>query len=245
MKDYSNRVGERVVNKEGYEMLIVEYNNSLDVVIEFQDEYKHKTHVQYWNFKKGTPRNPYHKSVYGVGMLGIMSDGSKPCTSYGNSKDTREYIMWKNMILRCYDEKVQEEHPTYKGVTICKRWLIFANFLEDIKSLKGYDKWVNDNTYELDKDLLQQNVPNNEKVYSPETCCFIPRRDNSNECNVRTKSIKVIGENVKTSEKTRVFESTMDAERELGINHSNISKCCSGDKKYKTAGGYKWSYVEK
>jgi len=35
----------------------------------------------------------------------------------------------------------------------------------------------------------------------------------------------------------------MEAERETGISHSNISKVCSGAKWCKTAGGYKWEYA--
>ncbi len=38
------------------------------------------------------------------------------------------------------------------------------------------------------------------------------------------------------------WESTKDVERELKIHHSHISKCCKD--KLKTAGGYKWKYVE-
>lgn len=39
------------------------------------------------------------------------------------------------------------------------------------------------------------------------------------------------------------FESTIDAERELGINHSSISRCCENKPHYITAGGYKWKYL--
>lgn len=38
------------------------------------------------------------------------------------------------------------------------------------------------------------------------------------------------------------YGSTMEAERQTGINHSNISKCCRGVGRYKTAGGFKWEY---
>ena len=36
------------------------------------------------------------------------------------------------------------------------------------------------------------------------------------------------------------FEGLMDAERQLGIDPSSISRCCKG--KVKTAGGFKWKY---
>ena len=38
------------------------------------------------------------------------------------------------------------------------------------------------------------------------------------------------------------FQSSLSAEQTLGIDHSSIIKCCKG--KVKTAGGYKWRYVD-
>ena len=37
------------------------------------------------------------------------------------------------------------------------------------------------------------------------------------------------------------FPSTHEAERATGIDHSHISKCCNGKRKY--AGGYIWRYI--
>ena len=44
-----------------------------------------------------------------------------------------------------------------------------------------------------------------------------------------------------TDEYITTFASTAEAERVTQIPHQNISKCCTG--KLKTAGGYKWRYV--
>lgn len=40
-----------------------------------------------------------------------------------------------------------------------------------------------------------------------------------------------------------VYNSVREAERITGIGHSAISRCANKQKKYKTAGGFKWSYV--
>lgn len=40
----------------------------------------------------------------------------------------------------------------------------------------------------------------------------------------------------------REFNSTMDAERSLGINNTAISACCNKRKNYNSAGGYIWRY---
>ena len=65
-----NRIGERSFSNQGYEMLIIEYHNNKNVIIEFQDEYKAKARCSYIHFKNGQVNNPYHKSVYGVGFIG-------------------------------------------------------------------------------------------------------------------------------------------------------------------------------
>ena len=186
---------------------------------------------------------PYHKSVCGVGCLGLMSDGTRPRTKI-NGKRTREYEVWKSMLNRCYSEKSLKRNPTYKDCYVCDRWLCFANFLEDLPLIEGYELW-RDNPNQrisLDKDLKQQGIKN--KVYSLETCCFISSSDNNKERNKRKPnlSIKVYGVNVKTGEKTRVFNSIHEVERELGVNHGNISSCING--RCKTACGYRWYKVE-
>ena len=40
----------------------------------------------------------------------------------------------------------------------------------------------------------------------------------------------------------RIWDSVRDIERETGINHANISRCCNG--KYKTSGQFVWKYIE-
>ena len=35
-----NKIGEKNISNEGYEMKIIEYKNNKDIIVEFQDEYK-------------------------------------------------------------------------------------------------------------------------------------------------------------------------------------------------------------
>ena len=51
----------------------------------------------------------------------------------------------------------------------------------------------------------------------------------------RSKKVRCIEKNV-------IYEALREAERQLGIPATNISKACKG--KIKTAGGYHWEYVE-
>lgn len=83
-----------------------------------------------------------------------------------DGKKTKAYQVWRSMLQRCYDKKFHKDNPTYIGCSVCEEWLDFQNFAS----------WYVDHKYgnlgyQLDKDLL---VPNN-KVYSPDTCCLIPR----------------------------------------------------------------------
>lgn len=162
-----NRIGETNISNQGYEMKIVEYKNNKDVFVEFQDEYKAKTHTDYRHFKNGNVKNPYHKNVFEVACIGEGKYKTRE-----NGKITKAYGYWHNMIERCYEPYYLNEHSTYRDCTVCEDWLCFQNFA----------KWFYKHYYEisnermnLDKDILCKG----NKVYSPENCCIIPQRINS------------------------------------------------------------------
>ena len=88
-----------------------------------------------------------------------------------NGKQRKSYGAWKNMIRRCFDSKLQEEYPTYKGCTISDSFLNFSYFHEWCEDQIGYKE----KGFHLDKDIL---IKGN-KLYSPETCCFVPHDINT------------------------------------------------------------------
>ena len=76
------------------------------------------------------------------------------------------------MLKRCYSDECQKKHPTYKDCTVCEEWHNYSDFKE----------WFDNNYYEiegermaLDKDIL---VKGN-KIYSPNTCVFVPQNINT------------------------------------------------------------------
>ena len=158
-----NRIGETKCSIHGDLMKIVEYNTNKDIIVEFQDEYKTRVHTRYKFFIDGTVRNPYGKNMYGVAVVG---------TKY--SSHTKEYEVWNNILVRCFDEKYKEKYPTYKNVTCCEEWLLFENFYEWLHSQENFDKWINGKRWDVDKDIL---VKGN-KVYSPNNCCLVPNNVN-------------------------------------------------------------------
>ena len=78
----------------------------------------------------------------------------------------KSYGAWKNMIRRCFDERLQEKYPTYRGCSVSDYFLNFSDFHEWCESQIGY----REKGFHLDKDIL---VKGN-KVYSKDTCVFIP-----------------------------------------------------------------------
>ena len=173
MSKKTDRIGETNISNEGYVMKIVEYNNALDIIIEFEDEHKYRLHTQYSNFKKGKCKNPFFASVYGHGYLGTDKEGNTPNVNEfkdGKNVHTWEYQKWQGMLQRCFDNKLKERNPTYKDVTCCNRWLCYANFLEDLEILKQEYNWDDDIKLNLDKDILNKN----NKIYSLENCVLVP-----------------------------------------------------------------------
>lgn len=156
-----SRIGEKHKTNEGYEIEIIEYFRYSDITIKFENGYI-VTNNTYQNFKNGEIKNPYHPSVYGIGYNGVGNYKSKI-----NKENTLEYGIWFSMLTRCYDKKYNLKHPTYNKAIVCDEWHDFQVFGEWVKNnyVKG---WC------LDKDILFKN----NKIYSPDTCCFVPSEIN-------------------------------------------------------------------
>ena len=161
-----DRTGEEGYNKFGSKMIIVGYRSNVDIDIYFSEYNWTFKHVQYGNFKKGTIRCPYEPRYYGKGYLG---EGKYKVLENGKLK--KEYKIWHGVLMRCYDSKYQEKQPTYKGCEVEECLLNFQHM----------GKWIDENYYEvpgeemcLDKDILHKG----NKIYSRETCIFVPERIN-------------------------------------------------------------------
>ena len=94
---------------------------------------------------------------------------------------TISYKSWFNMINRCYSPSILKRRAGYMDCYVCEEWLIYENFKEwyDINFIEGY---------ELDKDFLQEGA--SVKVYSPETCTFLPKEINGFLTNKRVNKGK-------------------------------------------------------
>ena len=163
-----DRLGEEKLNNQGCPMKIIIYNNSSDITVEFQDDYKFRVNTIYANFKSGSIKNPYYPSVYGVGIIGIKYP------THINCKNTKEYHAWTEMLRRCFDEAHRNRQPTYKQVVCCEEWLLFENYYEWLHSQPNFDKWKSGYRWAIDKDILFKR----NKIYSPNACCLVPQNIN-------------------------------------------------------------------
>jgi len=148
-------------------MKIIRYRIASDMTIEFQDQDKYVTDTTYQNFKERKIKNPYDKSIFGIGCLGVGKYKAYDTDGY----KTREYNIWVSLLERCYSEKNRYKHKTYEGCHTCDDWHNFQNFAAWYEK-NYYD--VDDRRMHIDKDILI----NNNKLYSPETCLIIPQRIN-------------------------------------------------------------------
>lgn len=162
-----NKLGEVGINSKGTSMKIIAYRSSSDIDIEFLDDFHYiKKNQTYSNFKKGWIKNPYDKTVCGIGYIGV---GKHMARNSETHKLERIYQVWAALIDRCYHNK--EMYPAYfDKCEVCKEWhnyQVFAN-------------WYKENEYEcdgrlhIDKDILNPNC----NLYSPENCILVPQRIN-------------------------------------------------------------------
>lgn len=159
-----DKTGYKFITYQGYNAEVVEcFRNSNCTVLFYDDTNTTIFNVQFSHIKKRILKNPNHPVFYGVGFIGQGKH-----TTGTNGDCYKNCKCWIGMLERCYSDKYQLKKPTYIDCSVDERWHNFQVFAE----------WFENNYtqgFELDKDIL---VKGN-KVYSPETCCFVPREVNS------------------------------------------------------------------
>ena len=131
--------------------------------------YKGKQHILHNNVK----------DYYAPGQYGECFGDPYKYGYTANYYDNLIMAKWNNIVHRLNDPN-NKDYYLYggAGVTMCKDWYCFENFYRDFINMPGYDRLLAGEKLELDKDLLQQDKPMNDRVYSPETCKLIPKENN-------------------------------------------------------------------
>jgi hypothetical protein len=166
-----NRIGQVNFNNYNSRMTIIEYLNTDNISVQFDNGYINKT--TYRNFKNGKVRNPYDKTVYEIGYIGEGKFKTQGTV----------YTAWCNMIKRCYSNyNTHKNRKSYSICTVDEQWYNFQNFAQ----------WWEDNYYKInevlhiDKDIL---IHNN-KIYSPNTCLLVPATINELFVKVNKRTLK-------------------------------------------------------
>ncbi len=139
-------------------VIVLEYLNKRNIFVQFLDT-GYKTCVELKELLNGNIKDYLIPSVCGVGITGEK----------GSKKD-REYMLWVGLLERCYSEKRHKNRPTYKSCTTSENF----NYYPYFKSWCNKQIGFGNEGWELDKDIL---VKGN-KVYSEDTCCFVPAEIN-------------------------------------------------------------------
>lgn len=161
---FIDRTGEKHLSNEGHWIIILKYDGFKNCTVQFEDGTV-LTNASYSNIINGAIKHKFYPSIFGVGYIG---SGEYP-TSVSHQL-THPYRIWYRVLERCYKKERTPKNSTYLNVSVCNEWKCFQNFA----------KWYEENWkpymegWEIDKDIL---VKNN-KVYSPETCCFVPKEIN-------------------------------------------------------------------
>jgi hypothetical protein len=155
-----NRVGETFYTNTGDGFEIIKYPDRKSCTIRFYDGIAVEN-IQFSNIKKGQVIHPNYKSLYGIGYTGVGK----------YKKEIKNSMYWKNIFQRAYSKEYHEKYPTYIDCIIADDWHNFQNFAEWFEN--NYNSKIM-KSWCLDKDLL---IKGN-KIYSAETCCFIPNEIN-------------------------------------------------------------------
>lgn len=166
-KDYSDIIGKEFYNSKGTPFVVLSANTTSNVLIEFQDNYKVQKRTTIQNVKKGVVWNPYDRTIFGTGFIGEGPYKARETPD----KQLPEYNAWKNILERCYSEKLRFMHSAYEDCECCEEWYNYQNFA----------KWYHNNFYRagtgrmhIDKDIK---IKGN-KLYSPDKCIFVPQKIN-------------------------------------------------------------------
>lgn len=154
------KVGEKFLLNTGEVVEVIKYVGAVKgVTVRFEEG--NTVVCSSKELRAGYVKNPLRNSVLGKACIG---EGAYDARSL-------EYRHWMHMLQRVYLPELHIKHPNYSDAAICTDWHNFQNFAQWCQIADGFSKTCEDGrVFCLDRDLL---YPNN-KLYSPETCCFIP-----------------------------------------------------------------------
>lgn len=166
--DKKYAVGTQHTNEHG-EVCTIIMNVGRRSLVQFEGDFPHQKFVHKSQFYNGRFTSNYRRSVYGVGIY--VPYNSYCCREVVSGPITRAYNMWSNMLKRAYCPEQLAAQPTYNGTTVYPPWHRSDVYWMWAEKQVG---WLKEG-YHQDKDILFYG----NKVYSPDTCVFIPNQLNT------------------------------------------------------------------
>jgi hypothetical protein len=195
-----NEKEEYYTNNEGYTIKVLERKGQ-KCFIEFMDEHKFQKWVRFADLKEGSIKNPYHKSICGLGYFGSVERGTY------TKKEKTKFV---NII-----NNAKKNHERLKENLYC-----FKNFLIVVRMLKDYDKWHNDT-----KNMFCLMTKKTEDVIDDFEVLQVKRE----ECLLNTRSKAIVVVNMFSGE-TELFESLTACAEEFGISCQTVSNYAKKNK---------------
>ena len=163
------RLGTVKANNHGELMKCIAYNNSSDIVVEFQDEFKRTKKSTWREFKSGSIRNPHDYERIGINIINNHGDLAR-CINYNNpysvtiefqdEQKTQVTTSWDNFIKGII---TNPNSPSVYGVGIVgSKYQVNRNG----KTLKEYRTWMHmiERCY---NNIYKEKHP----TYKDVTCC--------------------------------------------------------------------------
>lgn len=163
VKDWSGNMRESVgkvfptLNYGDVELVV--YKDSTNITVKFINT-GNLADTTVGNLKQGKVMDYYLPVICGVGYIGKGI--------YSSTTHPKVYNTWIKMLTRCYENGTG--HKNYMDKYVDEKWHNYQTFASWAVNQIGCN-----NGCQLDKDIL---VKGN-KVYSEDTCCFVPASVNS------------------------------------------------------------------
>jgi hypothetical protein len=152
--------GMKFQNAKGFWWEVVDCSVSRKIVVKSLEWMPYTTEIRKESVQKGVVMYPYGKNKYG----GYRGEGE-----WDLSKKNPYMGLWMGMFSRCYTS-TEDNNPSYINTKVGEEFCNFQIFCNWVEKHKPKDT---DISWELDKDLLGDGT-----IYSPSTCCFLPKELN-------------------------------------------------------------------
>ena len=160
-------------------------------------------------------------------------------SSYGNVKSLNYRRTGKQQNLSlCFDSKGRLQvglNKDSKKKMYQVHILVATAFIPNPKNKPD--------VHHIDHNPTNNNVNNLMWVTKQEHANLHPENCNKGASESSKVCSKPINQYDLQGEYIRSWKSAREIERELGINHGNITQCCKGNNSYKRVGGFVWRYA--